>query len=245
MIIAEVPFVSALFRCNFISMSTRNFTYLFFVFVLFGGRCVAQTDTLTTPVKDSLMLVLFFVDNDDQKYRNQMDDVQDRFGGDSDEMKALEKRMREADSLNLIKVSSILNEYGWLGRDEIGSQCNTTLFMVIQHADLDAQVKYLPMMREAVVKGNADPGSLALLEDRVALLQGRKQIYGSQIIGNMKTNEYYVAPLEDPDNVDKRRAEVGLPPMAVYLEVFGLTWDVELYKKNLPAYEAEFFKNTN
>jgi hypothetical protein len=42
---------------------------------------------------------------------------------------------------------------------------------------------------------------------------------------------YYVLPLEDPDNVDKRRQSVGLPPMAEYVQYFGLTWNVEEYKK--------------
>jgi len=69
----------------------------------------------------------------------------------------------------------------------------------------------------------------------VALRQGRKQIYGSQINRDQKTQEFYVSPLEDPDNVDKRRAEVGLQPLAVYLSNWDLKWDVEQYKKDLPG----------
>ncbi|MNX82677.1 hypothetical protein D3C86_1144130 [compost metagenome] len=101
------------------------------------------------------------------------------------------------------------------------------------------------MMREAVKKGNARASSLALLEDRVALKQGKKQIYGSQISWNMKTNEGFVAPLEDPDNVDLRRAEVGLPSLQAYLAEMDMKWDVESYKKELPAIEETFFKKKN
>jgi len=185
---------------------------------------------------------LLSIDELDQKYRNRIDETISRFGNNSKEAKELFKNMKTTDSLNLIQVEKILNKHGWLGSDKIGSQANTTLFMVIQHSDLPTQIKYLPMMRAAVQQGNAKAGSLALLEDRVALKQGKKQIYGSQVSWNMETDVSFVAPLEDPDNVDKRRAEVGLPKLEIYLAEIGLKWDVEQYKKELPALEATFFK---
>lgn len=58
----------------------------------------------------------------------------------------------------------------------------------------------------------------------------------------METNVSFVAPLEDPDNVDKRRAAVGLPTLANYLLEIGLDWNVEQYKKELPELEKTFFK---
>lgn len=44
-------------------------------------------------------------------------------------------------------------------------------------------------MREAVEKNNARASSLALLEDRVAMRKGGKQIYGSQIKRNPESGE--------------------------------------------------------
>lgn len=185
---------------------------------------------------------LLSIDESDQKYRNQIDETISHFRNNSKEAKELFKNMKTTDSLNLIQVEKILSKYGWLGADKIGIQANTTLFMVIQHADLPAQLKYLPVMRTAVKQGNAKAASLALLEDRVALKQGKKQIYGSQVSWNMETNVSFVAPLEDPDNVDKRRTAVGLPALADYLSEIGLDWNVEQYKKELPALEKTFFK---
>lgn len=160
---------------------------------------------------------LIRIDKLDQLYRNQIQDVQKKYGGDSKELKLLFKNMHKTDSLNLIEVEAIIKQYGWLGYNTIGSQANTTLFMVIQHSDLKTQEKYLPLVREAVKKGKAKAQNLALLEDRVALSQGKKQIYGSQISWNMKTNSAFVAPLDDPENVDRRRAEVGFQPFKNYL----------------------------
>jgi hypothetical protein len=171
---------------------------------------------------------------EDQKYRLQIDEIEKKYGWASNEMKAHWKIIKEKDSINLIKVKSLLDKYGWLGADVVGGQGNSTLFLVIQHSDQGTQEKYLPMMREAVKKGKATGSSLALLEDRVALGQGKKQIYGSQIGRNNETKLYYVLPLEDPDNVDKRRTEVGLQPLAEYVIHWQIKWNVEQYKKGLP-----------
>jgi hypothetical protein len=171
----------------------------------------------------------------DQKPRNDIKIIESKYGAQSKEMKAHWKMIVQYDSINLISIVNILDKYGWLGPKIIGEQGNSTLFLVIQHADITTQQKYLPMMREAVKKGNAKASSLALLEDRILLRTGKNQIYGSQIGTDPTTNLAYVLPLEDPDNVDKRRAEVGLQPIADYISHWNLTWDVEAYKKKLPS----------
>ena len=175
----------------------------------------------------------------DQKYRLQFDEIEKKYGWESNEMKAHWKTINEKNSVILIEIKSLLDKYGWLGTDVIGEQGNSTLFLVIQHSDIATQERYLPMMREAVKNGKAKRGAFALLEDRVALREGKKQIYGSQIGQDSETKLYYVSPLEDPDNVDKRRAEVGLQPLAEYVNQWQIKWDVRQYKKDLPTIEAK------
>lgn len=171
----------------------------------------------------------------DQKYRIQIDSIQNQFGMNSKEMKAHWKLISKTDKENLKIIRKILDQRGWLGADIIGRKGNMTLFLVIQHSDLKTQQNYLPMMRDAVQKGNAFGSDLALLEDRVAIGLGKPQIYGSQI-GSNEDGTAYVFALIDPDNVDKRRASVNLGPIAEYVSHFGLTWDLEEYKKQLPRY---------
>jgi len=203
------------------------------------GIVKANKEKAEANLDKPLVAILDTIYQEDQKYRQQIDDIIEKYGWESDEMQAHWKIIIEKDSINLIKVKKILNERGWLGADIIGNQGNLTLFLVIQHADLETQEEYLPMMREAVKNGNASSSSLALLEDRVALRKGEKQIYGSQVNRDQETGEYYVLPLIDPDNVDKRRADVGLGPIQDYISIWGMTWDVEDYKKKLPEIEAK------
>ncbi len=176
---------------------------------------------------------------DDQKYRLQIGEIEEKYGRESKEMKAQWNIIREKDSVNLIKVKKILDKHSWPGPKIISPRGNTTLFLVIQHADLETQEKYLPLMRKAVNKGNANPSSLALLEDRVAIRNGKKQLYGSQIGRDKETGEYYVLPLADPDHVDKRRADMGLPPLKDYVSHWGIIWEVKEYKEKLSQQKAK------
>ncbi|RRB04681.1 DUF6624 domain-containing protein [Larkinella rosea] len=202
------------------------------------ARLQTKVDKIEANYDKPLQARLLAIYDDDQKYRKQIDSVSQKYGFDSREMKSHWKTIGQKDSINLVQVKAILDEYGWLGEDKVGSQANMTLFLVIQHADLATQQKYLPLMREAVKAKKAEPSSLAMLEDRVALGEGRRQTYGSQI-GQDPDGKAYVLPLNDPDNVDKRRAEVGLPPLADYVKYWDLKWDVADYKKRLPEYEKK------
>ncbi|MCW3464834.1 DUF6624 domain-containing protein [Chitinophaga nivalis] len=202
----------------------------------------AQSPGLSSAEKDSLIGLLLTADKADQQYRSNLEAIQQKYGSDAPEMKKLLQQMAAADAINQLTVTNILDKYGWLGPAVIGQQGNRTLFMVIQHARLPIQDKYLPMLRDAVDKGHASASQLALLEDRVALYHGKRQRYGSQVIWNMRTNQYQLAPMEDPDHADARRLAAGLPPLREYLSAYGMTWDVEQFKKELPANEAVFFK---
>ena len=197
----------------------------------------ANKDKTETFSNKELAHELDTIYEDDQKYRMQLEEVEQKYGWQSNETRDLWNVINAKDAENLIKIETILDKYGWLGNEEIGTQGNMTLFLVIQHADLSTQEKYLPMMRETVRNGRAKGYNLALLEDRVALGEGKKQIYGSQVRQNPQTHSYYVCPLEDPDNVDQRRAKVGLSPLSQYITHWNMKWDVEQYKKELPELE--------
>lgn len=176
----------------------------------------------------------------DQKFRFQLISLQQEVAkatGDEKQRKqetfaGMVKAMRAQDSVNVRTVQDILDKYGWLGPEDVGFNGSQALFLVIQHADLPTQEKYLPMIRDAAQHGRTLPGNLAILEDRVALRQHKRQIYGSQVWTDLRTGKKYVDLLDDPDSVDKRRAAVGLPPMADYLsQFFQIKWDPTEYKQ--------------
>lgn len=199
----------------------------------------ANKDEYEKDLDKPLITILDSIYQSDQGYRRQIGEIEEKYGRESNEMKAHWKLINETDSINLIKIKNILDERGWLSPKIIGNKGNSTLFLVIQHSDLETQLKYLPMMREAVKVGNARASSLALLEDRVALRQGKRQIYGSQIGRDQETGNYYVSPLIEPEKVNKRRADVGLGTIEDYIKNWGMTWDLEKHKEQTKKIESE------
>ena len=182
------------------------------------------------PLKEKLETILI----SDQGIRRDWDIIEKKYGVESTESDSIRKIAHTIDSINLIAIKEVLDKEGWLGADIVGKQGNMCLFLVIQHSDLQTQKKYLPMMREAVKNNKAKASSLALLEDRVALGEKKPQTYGSQIGYDKSTKKFYVLLLSDPDNVDKRRKKMGLGLLADYVKNWGIIWNVEDYKKELP-----------
>lgn len=184
----------------------------------------------TQPVAENpyheIQLQLEQILQSDQNIRNKIIACQKKNGRMSDEFHQLTSEMREIDSLNCFHVTSIIDEFGWLGADEIGPEANSALFLVIQHSDLEVQEKYFPIMKQAVDDGNAEPSSLALLEDRIRVGNGEKQIYGTQLQLDTLLQKYVLYPIEDELNVNKRRAAVGLNPLEEYVKQWGIIYKI-------------------
>lgn len=146
---------------------------------------------------------------------------------------SLKQIVIKTDLENLAKVNSIISKYGWLGPQIVGINGAQGLFLAIQHADLKTQEYYLPMIRAAEKKGEILSSNLAILEDRINVRNGKKQLYGSQGFTDKETGKKYIYPIEDIDGLDKRRAAMGMPPMSSYVR----DWNPGVYKKDLPNIE--------
>ena len=209
------------------------------ILLLFAGTAAAQekaaqpNQQLGSKLNVALAKTLDSIYDEDQRYRRQMSSVAKQHGWESKEMEELWRVAGKADAANLKQVKMILEKYGWLGPKAIGEKGNSALFLVIQHADATTQAKYLPVMKAAYERGDAKGSQLALLIDRVALSNGQKQVYGSQVMQDPKTNKYQLSALEDPDHVNARRAKMGLGSIEDYLKQWDIVWDVEAFKKTM------------
>jgi hypothetical protein len=209
------------------------------MFYLFS-YCQTKSNSFNIPLKQKLESVLV----DDQKYRLLIDLIPSSTKKSTEqkniEIEYINEQIKKQDQLNLEIVTQIIDKYGWLGPDVIGANANSALFLVIQHSNQATQEKYLPVLRAAVKNHKAHASDLALLEDRVALGQGKKQIYGSQLTMNAKTGMNVLSPIEDEINVNKRRKAVGLEPIEEYVKYFGITYKLSQSNGQVP--EDTFIK---
>ena len=164
------------------------------------------------------------INNSDQEFRKYIMDVWKKSGQNSKEYKELQFKMKINDSLNLIKIEKIIAKYGWIGYDTIGYKANQTLFLVIQHSDLATQIKFLPMLRNAVLNKKAMPEELALLEDRILVTQGKNQIFGTQVNCDSTGFKCFVYPIADEKDVENRRKSLGMRTLVEYLKSYGIEY---------------------
>lgn len=134
----------------------------------------------------------------------------------------IDRNMTIADSVNMIKAKTIIAKYGFPGFDLVGEEYSNGFWAIIQHCDNDVefQQRVLELLRKQVRLHNASAANYALLQDRVLINTGKKQLYGTQVRYNPQTKNAKPLPIEDSVNVDNRRKSVGLSPLNEYLKLF-------------------------
>ena len=124
-------------------------------------------------------------------------------------------RMKAVHEKNNARIKEIISEYEWPGFSIVGKEGSKPAWLIVQHAVLDTEFmdKCLPLLKEAILQGEAEGWCLAYLQDRVLTMSGKPQIYGTQ--HNIDENGIaYPLPIEDPEKVEKLRKEVGLAPLS-------------------------------
>ncbi len=206
-----------------------------FVLLILFGLCSSAVTFSQRPdsshtVNKALQKELLKMEKEDQRYRAEWQEkmIESPASSRIDPSKnsaALMKKQAEIDKKNLRRLNDIIKQYGWPGRSLVGEKASRAAFLILQHADLSHQQRYLALLKDAASKREASASDVAMLEDRVLVGEGKKQIYGTQLhFGPETEGRWELYPILDEETVDDRRAAVGLPPMAEYLKLFGLEY---------------------
>jgi len=124
--------------------------------------------------------------------------------GYNEEMKGLHNR-------NAKILSDIIDTIGYPTIDKVGKEANEAAWLVIQHSigQPEFMKKSAELLESAVSENKADPKSLAYLTDRIAVFEGKPQLYGTQFDwdehGNLSPNLF-----DDLTKVNERRKSIGL-----------------------------------
>jgi hypothetical protein len=139
-------------------------------------------------------------------------------------------RFVDKSGVNAEYMRNLILEVGWIDAKRFGYPTSTNAFLLVQHSwDPSLMLSVLPRIMEDVDAGLMAGESYALLYDRAQLALGRPQRFGSQV-AKSPSGEWIVLPLEDPEGVDSRRKEWGLPPLKDYVGLFGAP-EVEFSKE--------------
>ncbi len=170
---------------------------------------------LAPPPGEALRLELLALAADDERVRRLLAEEGRLSPGDAPEMEALHRR-------NAGRLAHLLDVYGWPGRTLAGEDGAEAAWRVVQHAIAEPalQRRCLPLLEAAAAAGEVPALQPAMLADRICYFEGRPQRYGTAV-GWDGQGRLTPGPLETPEQVDARRATLGLPPLAVLLHQGG------------------------
>jgi hypothetical protein len=112
------------------------------------------------------------------------------------------------------RVSEILHDQGWPGYSVVGADGAMAFAALVAHADDYPELRRdaIEAMRIAVEAEDADSRHFAHIVDRTRAVSGQPQVYGTVLVPENGTARI-VVPIETEDQVDSRRAAIGLPPL--------------------------------
>lgn len=119
--------------------------------------------------------------------------------------------MKELHNRNAKILNEIIDTIGYPTTDKVGKEASEAAWLVIQHAieQPDFMKKCMHLLEIAVSDNKANSKNLAYLADRVAVFEGKPQLYGTQFDWD-ENGELSPKPFDNLIKVNQRRKSVGL-----------------------------------
>lgn len=114
------------------------------------------------------------------------------------------------------RLAAIVRDRGWPGRSLVGEDGADSAWLIAQHADRHQEERrtWIPPLQRAVAVREADGRHLGRLVDRVALIDGELQQYGTYCrLTDMVEIEWEFPPEGSLAEIDARRRAIGLPAL--------------------------------
>lgn len=163
-----------------------------------------------------------------QEFETELSEFKKNRKINSPEYLKLIKKQSKGRKENLKKAKEIIEKYGYPSKKVVGKKAIKTIFNITR------QKKYVSLYKEAVLKEDLEMKDLAPLLDEIEKMEGRPQIYGTQLMKNDKSGLLDFYDILDEKKVNKRRAHIGLPTIESYAKRFDFEYQFKQqeYKKS-------------
>jgi len=132
--------------------------------------------------------------------------------------KKLQDEMVHLDTINMKHIDDILLRYGRYPGKKLVDELSDVVASVIQHSPYANQAKYLPYIKKAVYDYDLSSEYLVVMTDRIKVIEGKPQLYGSQIVYDEEKKKEVLYNYQGTiQEVEKRRESLGLITLKKYL----------------------------
>ncbi|MEZ4808163.1 MAG: DUF6624 domain-containing protein [Flavobacteriales bacterium] len=151
----------------------------------------------------------------DQEPRSLLSRLGEHLADTSQQIMDLWPVIRYLDRMNVDTLEKIIAEFGFPGMDMVGPEGNKTVWLVLQHADVDVMERYNDMFRHSCEQGLTPMKYYAYFYDRLLILRGNTKVKYGCVFARHSDGQYYM-DLEDPGCINRIRESVGLEPLDSY-----------------------------
>jgi hypothetical protein len=158
-------------------------------------------------VDTALEKQLIDLDDCDQRVRADLATDGSLFEGYHPQMEAVHRA-------NATQLRKVIEDHGWPGFSLVGERGALAAWRIAQHSIGEPAFmrQCRDLLRQASANGDAHPWQHAYMDDRIRVFEGLPQLYGTQFRRGENGAEPF--PLEDPENVEALRQELGLPSLS-------------------------------
>ncbi len=155
------------------------------------------------------------------------------------------EEMEKLHNSNAAILSNIIDKIGYPTIDKVGKKANDAAWLVIQHSISQPELmrKALRLLKKEVDENKTSPIHLAYLSDRIAVFEGRYQLYGTQFDWD-ESGQLSPNPFEDIDKVNQRRKSIQLNTLEEQIEMMRKQAEIEheVPPKNFAQRKSDFDK---
>lgn len=140
---------------------------------------------------------------------------------------ALHAYIKRIDAAHVARLKEIVQSHGWPTAARVGARAAAAAVLTAQYGGHDPEFleDAIERMTPLARTGEVSAPYVALLTDRLRVYKGQKQLFGTQVRVTLDPTGLPVVnpttPIEDPDQLDRRRAEFGLPPFQVFSQAIA------------------------
>ena len=122
-----------------------------------------------------------------------------------------DKQMEQLHNKNAEELDTIIKIIGYPSAEKVGKKASEATWLIIQHAigKPDFMKKCMKLLEEEAKQNKSEKIHSAYLADRIAVFEGKLQLYGTQFDwdkeGNLSPHNY-----DDLERVNERRKSIGL-----------------------------------
>lgn len=138
---------------------------------------------------------------------------------DQDMRNSYETMNIEQDLENISKVVAILRNCNEV--ENLSKESKYSLWLLIQHAPPKFREEFIGKFEGWSNAGILDIKQVLMMKDRMLLDQGKPQLYGTQVFVSPETGASELYEVQDRNNLNQRRKEVGFEPIEDYLARFN------------------------